>query len=200
MEKKLKKKVNNFRQENHRATLKIWSMDEHRVGLKPIYRKIRAERGINLTATINWKYKWLWVYGFVHPQSGETYFWLLPKVNITLFKKVLDDFACEFKISKNNQVILILDQAGWHISKNILNNLPEGLHLEFLPAYSPELQPAERLWPILDEPIANRSFENLDELEELIYHRCRSILSQPKLVKGLTNYHWWPQTDLFLTD
>ena len=68
------------------------------------------------------------------------------------------------------------------------------MYLEFLPSYSPELQPAERLWPVLDEGIINRSFKNLDELEELVYHQCRSILSQPELVNGLTNYHWWPQT------
>ena len=87
--------------------------DEHRIGLKPIYRRIWAEIGINLTATINWKYQWLWLYGFVHPQSGETYFWILPKVNIAVFQKVIEDFAREFKINKNNQVILVLDQAGW---------------------------------------------------------------------------------------
>ncbi|NEO73575.1 MAG: hypothetical protein F6K52_29975 [Moorea sp. SIO3H5] len=39
---------------------------------------------------------------------------------------------------------------------------------EFLPPYSPELQPAEHLWSILDEPIANRTFENIFELEQLL--------------------------------
>jgi hypothetical protein len=33
--------------------------------------------------------------------------------------------------------------------------LPEGLPLVPLPAYSPELQPAERLWPLPDEPLVN---------------------------------------------
>ena len=35
----------------------------------------------------------------------------------------------------------------------------EGLTVEFLPPYSPELQPAERLWKLVDEPIVNQSFE-----------------------------------------
>ncbi len=173
-------------------------MDEHRLGLKRIYRRVWAEIGIELTATINWKYEWLWVYGFVHPESGETYFGILPKVNIALFQKVLADFASQFNINKNNQIILVLDQAGWQISKTIQDDLPEGLHLEFLPSYSRELQPAERLWPILDEPLSNKSFQSFEELEEIIYHRCRAILSQPELVKGLTNYHWWPQTQSFI--
>jgi transposase len=63
-----------------------------------------------------------------------------------------------------------------------------------MPAYSPELQPAERLWPIVDEPLANRSFAALEELEKVLYERCQVILSQPELVKGITNFSWWPQS------
>ena len=40
--------------------------------------------------------------------------------------------------------------------------LPEGIDLVFLPAASPELQPAERLWPLVDEPVANRAFADLE--------------------------------------
>ena len=45
---------------------------------------------------------------------------------------------------------------------------PRGIHLVFLPSYSPELQPAEHLWPLVREAIANRRIETLDELEELL--------------------------------
>jgi hypothetical protein len=38
-----------------------------------------------------------------------------------------------------------------------------------LPSHSPELQPAERLWTLVDEPIVNRSFETLDDLEEVLF-------------------------------
>ena len=54
--------------------------------------------------------------------------------------------------------------------------VPEGLHLEFMPSHSPELQPTERLWPLVNEPIANRSFQNLDELEEVLFQRCQVLL------------------------
>ena len=40
-------------------------------------------------------------------------------------------------------------------------------HLVFLPPYSPEVQPAERLWPLSNEPLANRVFPSLNELEEV---------------------------------
>jgi hypothetical protein len=42
-----------------------------------------------------------------------------------------------------------------------------------LPSHSPELMPAERLWPLVDEPVANRRLEDLGELEEVLGERCR---------------------------
>jgi transposase len=69
--------------------------------------------------------------------------------------------------------------------------LPVGLHLGFLPPYSPELQPAERLWSILDEPIANRTFEKIEELEQVLCERCCVLLQQHDFIRGLTHFHWW---------
>ena len=87
---------------------------------------------------------------------------------------------------------MVVDQAGWHRSEQV--KVPQGLHLEFLPSHSPELQPAERLWTITNEPIANQDFENLDEVEEILVKRCRQIINQPDFIRGLTNFSWWPET------
>jgi transposase len=38
---------------------------------------------------------------------------------------------------------LVVDRARWHTSEKVV--VPEGIFLEYLPPYSPELQPAERL-------------------------------------------------------
>ena len=65
--------------------------------------------------------------------------------------------------------------------------------MTFLPPYSPELQPAERLWTLVDQPIANQFFKTLDELEQVLFHRCQSLLQQQDLIQGLTSFHWWIQ-------
>jgi transposase len=106
-------------------------------------------------------------------------------------QKVLADFAQHFGIGDQKQVVLVVDQAGWHKSAKV--KIPQGIHLEFLPSHSPELQPAERLWTLTNEPIANRSFESLDEVEEILIQRCRQIIDQPDFVHGLTNFHWWSE-------
>jgi transposase len=100
--------------------------------------------------------------------------------------------AQHFGLGHNKRVLLALDQAGWHTSDQL--QVPEGIHLMFIPSHSPELQPAERLWPLTNEPIANQSFQSLDELEEVLFHRCRPLLQQQELIRGLTFFHWWPRT------
>jgi transposase len=67
--------------------------------------------------------------------------------------------------------------------------IPEGLHLTFLPSHSPELQPAERLWTLVDEPIANQSFGTLKDLEDILFDRCQFLLKQQALTSGLTGFH-----------
>jgi hypothetical protein len=47
---------------------------------------------------------------------------------------------------------------------------------------------------LVNEPIANRSFTNLDELEEVLFQRCQVLIEQSSLIKGLTGFHWWPKT------
>ncbi|WP_282433715.1 transposase [Okeania hirsuta] len=116
---------------------------------------------------------------------------ILPKVNVELFNRVLEDFAREFQLGEDKHIILTIDRAGWHTSSEL--KIPLGLHLEYLPPYSPELQPAERLWPLINEPIANRSFTSLEELEEILFERCQVLLTQQFAIKAITQYHWWPK-------
>ena len=40
--------------------------------------------------------------------------------------------------------------------------------------------------------IANETVDTIDQLEEIMVQRCRTLLQLPKLIQGLTNYHWWP--------
>lgn len=138
---------------------------------------------------VNWKFKWSWLAGFVEPKSGQTYWWIIPRVNWQTFERMLADFAQHFGIGQHQRVILALDQATFHTTSKI--TVPEGIHLLFLPPKSPELQPAERLWPSTNESIANQSFDSLDELEDRLAHRCRVLIQRPDFVRGLTGFHWW---------
>jgi transposase len=142
----------------------------------------------------------LWLYGFVHPSSGETKAWILPFVNSQLFERVLADFASYFQGGQKKRVVLVVDGGGWHLSKQV--KIPFGIDLYCLPSHSPELQPAERLWPLTNEPIANRYFSSLDELEAVLFERCKKFLNLKHLICGLTHFYGWPElkAQLWLID
>ena len=87
-------------------------------------------------------------------------------------------------------VLLVLDGAGWHTEPGLA--IPEGIRLVYLPPYTPELQPAEHLWPLVDEPIVNRHFETLGELDAILAKRCRTLGNDRNLIRGQAGFHWWP--------
>jgi transposase len=111
--------------------------------------------------------------------------------NVELFSMALGEFAKEVAAGKDKRILLVVDQAGWHTGKKV--EIPEGIHLEFVPSGSPELMPAERLWPLTNEAVANGLFEEIEQIEEALMERCMQLLDQTETIKGLTNYHWWPQ-------
>ncbi len=160
------------------------------MGLKPIIRKVWAQVGQRPIAEVEPRYEWTYLYGFVHPATGETEWFILPRVNSIWFNQALACFAEQVGAGPDLQILLVIDGAGWHRSHAVA--VPEGIHLEVLPPYSPELQPAERLWRLADEPLANRCFDELDDLEDVLEERCRTLSTMQADIKALTNYHWWP--------
>jgi hypothetical protein len=55
-----------------KAKIEVWSMDEHRLGLKSVQRRVWEQQAEQPIAAVKWRFQWLWLYGFVHPESGET--------------------------------------------------------------------------------------------------------------------------------
>ena len=190
MEKKLAERVAELKAAAPERNVELWCEDEARLGLKPIVRKVWALRGQRPVARNHTRYEWLYVYGFVRPATGQTYWLVLPTVTTAVMSLVLAEFARDMGAGVDKQIVLMVDGAGWHRSNDLV--VPAGVELVFLPASTPELQPAERLWPLLREAVANRSFESLDELEDRLVERCLQLAEQSDAVQAATNYHWLP--------
>jgi transposase len=173
------------------AKVELWCEDEHRLGLKPIVRKVWSPIGERPQVLVHQRYEWSYLYAFARPMSGEVHWLILPTVSAEVFSLALEHFAKEVGAGSRKRILLVLDKAGWHIAKKKLR-VPEGIHLEFLPSHSPELQPSERLWPLSNEGVANRHFEEIEELEEALVERCVTLSNQPKLIRSYLCYHWWP--------
>jgi transposase len=174
--------------------VEAWAFDEHRLGLKPIIRRIWAPKGQRPKARARPRYQWLYLYAYVQPQTGEVEWLLADTVNTEMMNESLRLFAKSVGAGKDRIIVLAIDNAGWHRAKKL--KVPGGIHIEYLPPYTPELQPAERLWPLANEGVANRSFQSLEDLNHAVEKRCLQLSGQTHTIRDYTKFHWWPHSQL----
>jgi transposase len=75
-----------------------------------------------------------------------------------------------------NRVIVVMDGAGWHKSKGL--HVPLNIEIVYLPPYSPELNPVERLWQYIKRnTIRNRVYESIKCLEDNVCQFVANIRS-----------------------
>lgn len=189
MEKKLQQRVGQVAATT--GAVEVWYQDEARLGLKPILRRVWARRGCRPHVVSRTRYEWVYVYGFVHPISGRCYWLILPTVNTAVMSQALAEFARDVGAGPEQPIVLVLDNAGWHTSHDLV--VPPGIELVFLPAYTPELQPAERLWPLIREGMANQSFADIEAVQARLVDRCLAVSATRDVVRAHTNFHWLPQ-------
>lgn len=85
------------------------------------------------------------------------------------------------------KVLLVVDNAGWHRSGGLA--VPENIELLYLPAYSPELNPVERLWLALrSRHLSNRVFESIEDLERVAASALRRLT--PDELRSICRTHW----------
>jgi DDE superfamily endonuclease len=173
------------------ATVELWATDEHRIGLKPLLKRVWTLPGQRPIAPVEPRYQWRYLVAFVHPASGCTVWHLATGVSAQLFSAELAAFAAAVGASPTKQIVLVLDGAGWHTGYEVV--VPEHVHLLVLPSHSPELQPCEHLWPLSDAPLVNRHFRDLEELEDVQLARCAYLQTQRERIRSATLFPWWPK-------
>ena len=89
--------------------IEVWSFDEHRVGLKPIIRKVWAPIGERSSAVVCHRYEWVYLYGFVNPPTRKTEWFIIPRVNIEWLNLVLKNFAEKTVTGKSKIILLVMD-------------------------------------------------------------------------------------------
>ena len=115
--------------------VEVWAFDEHRLGLKPVLRRQWAPRGQRPVAVGRHRYEWLYLYGFVHPATGEVVWFVCSTVDAGLLGAVLAAFAAAVGAGEGKLIVLVLDNAGWHVSGDLV--VPPGIELAFLPPSPP---------------------------------------------------------------
>jgi transposase len=98
-------------------------------------------RGIKPVGTVQYCVENVYVDGAVEPIPGETFFLELPQLNTTNVQSFLNEFAHRDHDTLN---IVLMAKGSCHTAKSLV--LPAKMVCLFMPPYSPELNPIERLW------------------------------------------------------
>ncbi|MFQ5981727.1 MAG: IS630 family transposase [Candidatus Heimdallarchaeota archaeon] len=106
------------------------------------------------------------LFGAVNTMTGKLVTMLSPKFNAETFEIFLRRLLRHRKRSR--KMVIIIDNARYHhakVLKPLLKKYHEVLRLDYLPPYSPDLNPIERVWKFLRKTcMHNQYFETLDEL------------------------------------
>lgn len=119
---------------------------------------------------------------FIDKGNSDSFYAQLEELNEFVKKEWVKrgNQAAKFYTSRP-KILIILDNASFHKKKevleNIKNNLPN-IHLEFLPAYSPDFNLAELVWHSAKEYIAYKLFKSVSDLRELL----DKLLNQGELI------------------
>lgn len=90
-------------------------------------------------------------------------------------------------LDKNIHIIMFVDGAGWHSSEEIV--IPSNITLYFLPPYSPELNPIERLWDYLKENyLSGRVFADMEEVFDYGIRAWQELT--PEIISSVCRASW----------
>lgn len=145
----------------HGVTVRVFFMDEARLGQQGTLTRVWAPRGSRPTAVKQTRYEWVYLYAAVEPATGASVALQAPEVNTQTMSVYLGMVSAE--LGPKEHAVLIMDGAGWHKSKRLV--VPENITILILPPYSPELNPVERLWAYLrSHYLANRVYDDYQHL------------------------------------
>jgi len=136
------------------------------------------------------EYQWAYVFGAVDPMSGKSSALISPTVSTKLMNAHLRMIAEE--AGKGTHVVLVLDGAGWHKANALV--VPRNMTLLFLPPYSPELMPMERVWAWMRQhDLSNRVFVDAADIDRSCAESWNKLT--PDRLRSITHEAWLERAD-----
>jgi transposase len=166
--------------------VRVWVADEMRYGLQPVTRRVWTLRGTRIVVPVNPTFKWGYVYGALQVGGGGSEFFYCPTVNLECSELFLKQLS---QRDPGAIHVVIWDGAGFH-QKDTQMSVPENVRLIQLPAYSPELNPIEKLWDIVKDGICNRLYPTISDLESDITKVLAGYWNDSRKVFSLIGRGW----------
>lgn len=140
-------------------------------------------KGIKPVCLFQQVFQSLYLFGAFSPITGDHFELEMPHCNTETFQIFLDEFS---KQSPDEFKILLLDNGAFHKAARLI--IPKNIGLLFIPPYSPELNPAEKIWWKMKRAFSGKLHKTLDKVSEFIKTEV-NILTNSR-VKSTCNYDY----------
>jgi transposase len=161
----------------------VYFEDESGVALAPVIGKTWAPVGQTPIVRVTGKRGGVLAMSAISP-SGRMCFRLESrKINTDVMLEFLGQISAQHPRRK---VAVIMDQAPCHVAKRIqaLNEQSSKLRVYYLPPYSPELNPDEKVWRHMKHiKLKNHQAQDKKQLGRLVIGALRSMQKTPELTK-----------------
>jgi transposase-like protein len=166
--------------------LRVVFQDEARFGRLSDPRRCWAPAPLRPLVPVALVREYTYAYAAVSPEDGGLVWMLSAKMDTLNMGAFLRHVSETYP---NNFVLMVLDGAPSHRSHEL--RVPDNMALIRLPAYSPELNPAERLWDeIREKEFANRVFESLGAAMAQAARGLKRLEELPEFLRSLTGWDW----------
>ena len=157
----------------------LYFFDESRFGTHSKLGHGWFKTGSRTPVKIKLGFQNFYLYSAVNPSEGKEFTLLIPRVNTVCMNSFLAAMSEQLEATT---AIVVMDCAGWHRSNELI--IPDNITLIYLPPYSPELNPVERLWQHLKaKVINNKIYETIDDLEKAV---CNAVCNlTPTVIKSI---------------
>ena len=152
------------------SSVNLYFQDESRFGLHTKYGRGLTAKGVQPVCAFQQVFTSTYLFGAFSPITGDKLLLELPQCNAFCFQIFIDALAAQ---NENEFKIVVLDNGAFHKSKELI--IPENIMLVFLPPYSPELNPAEKIWHRFKREFTNQLYKNLDEVSQFFTKTVSSL-------------------------
>src|SRR5262245_40208732 len=146
-----------------------------------------AKRGTRPSAPRDQRTASTYIFGAVCPKEGKGAALIMPACNTEAMNLHLAEIAAT--VAPAAHAILLVDQAGWHLSTRLL--VPANITIILLPPKCPELNPIENVWQFMrDNWLSNRIFKSYDDLVDHCCAAWNKLVDQPWRIMSIGLRQW----------
>jgi transposase len=167
--------------------IEVWFQDEARIGQKNKITRRWAKRGTRPVAPRDQRTASAYIFGAICPQEGKGAALILPRCNTEAMTLHLAEIAAA--VAPGAHAVLLLDQAGWHLSDELV--VPANITLLPLPPKCPELNPVENIWQFMrDNWLSNRVFHSYANIVDHCCHAWNKLVARPWAIMSIGFREW----------